>query len=74
MPDSVFEINITTANELIATWTQIAANIAQQCKWRPQGQCLIYCLGGAVCNLDGLTQVDDGSTGLQPVDLSAPSP
>lgn len=36
----------------------IAAGIARQCKWRPQGQCLITCLGLAVCNLDGLTFVD----------------
>jgi hypothetical protein len=58
MVDPVFEINITTANNLIAEWGHIAADIARQCKWRPRGQCLITCLGLAVCNLDGLTLVD----------------
>lgn len=65
-----FQIDITTANNLIAEWGRIAAAIARQCKWRPKGQCLLDCLGLAVCNLDGLTLVDGSSTGFQPVDLS----
>jgi hypothetical protein len=53
-----FEIDITTANQLIAQWGLIAQSIAQQCKWRPQGKCLDTCQGLAVCNLEGLTLVD----------------
>ena len=53
-----FEINITTANQLIGQWGLIAQSIAQQCKWRPRGQCLVTCQGLAVCDLDGLTLVD----------------
>ena len=53
-----FEIDITTANNLISEWANIAASIARQCKWRPQGQCLVTCQGIAVCNLDGLEFVD----------------
>jgi len=54
---TTFEIDITRANNLIAEWGLIAASIARQCKWRPQGLCLITCQGMAVCNLDGLTLV-----------------
>ena len=53
-----FEINITTANALIAEWGLIAASIARQCKWRPLGQCLVTCQGLAICDLDGLILVD----------------
>lgn len=53
-----FETDITTANNLIAEWGRIAASIARQCKWRPRGQCLIDCLGLAVCDLAGLIPVD----------------
>jgi hypothetical protein len=53
-----FQIDITTANNLITQWTQIAADIARQCKWRPQGKCLVTCQGLAICNLDGITLVD----------------
>lgn len=59
MPDAhPFEIDITRANNLIGEWGRIAASIARQCKWRPQGKCLKICQGLAVCNLDGLTLVD----------------
>jgi hypothetical protein len=54
----IFETNITTANNLIIEWSLIAASIAQQCQWRPRGQCLITCQGIAVCNLDGLTLIN----------------
>lgn len=54
-----FQTDITTANNLIAEWGLIAQSIAQQCKWRPQGQCLATCQGRAVCNLDGLILVDE---------------
>jgi hypothetical protein len=64
---------------LIAEWGLIAQSIAQQCKWRPQGKCLLHCQGMAVCNLDGLTLVDpqgrsvevaqaSSGTGVPPVD------
>jgi hypothetical protein len=71
-----FEINITTANQLIAQWGFIAQSIAQQCKWRPQGKCLAACQGLAVCNLKDLILVDAqgrpiGGTGLKPVDPAA---
>jgi hypothetical protein len=74
-----FETDITRANNLIAEWGLIAQSIAQQCKWRPQGKCLLHCQGMAVCNLDGLTLVDpqgrsvevaqaSSGTGVPPVD------
>lgn len=62
----LFQINITTANELIAEWTNIAKSIARQCKWRPQGQCLTTCKGLALCNLEGLTLVDVQGHPVQP--------
>ncbi len=55
---ATFEINITTANQIIGEWGIIAASIAQQCKWRPRGKCYARCKGLAVCNLEGLTLVD----------------
>lgn len=55
---TTFEIDITTANNLIGEWSRIAASIARQCKWRPKGQCLKDCQGIALCNLDGLTLVN----------------
>jgi hypothetical protein len=65
-----FEIDITTANNLIAEWTHIARSIAQQCQWRPQGQCLATCKGLALCNLDGLILVDAQG---QPVAQTSPA-
>jgi hypothetical protein len=59
-----FEIDITRANNLIGQWANIAADIARQCKWRPQGKCLATCQGLAVCNLDGLELVDHGGAGV----------
>jgi hypothetical protein len=54
-----FEPDITTANQLIAEWGLIAQSIARQCKWRLRGECLVSCQGLAVCNLEGLTLVDE---------------
>lgn len=54
----IFQTDITTANTLIVEWGLIAKSIAEQCKWRPQGKCLVTCHGIAVCNLEGLTQVN----------------
>lgn len=55
---SIFETDITRANRLIGEWGLIAQSIARQCRWRLQGQCLINCLGGAVCHLEGLVMVN----------------
>lgn len=58
MAEPCFEIDITRANNLIAEWSHIARSIAHQCKWRPQGKCLVDCQGLAVCDLEGLNLVD----------------
>lgn len=65
---ATFQTDIDVANRLIAEWGRIAASIARQCQWRPQGQCLASCLGLAVCNLDGLTLIKDRGAGVSPTE------
>lgn len=56
---TTYQTDLDVANQLVSEWGLIAKSIARQCKWRPQGKCFLHCLGTAVCNLDGLTLVDD---------------
>jgi hypothetical protein len=79
MEPETFQINITTANDIIGKWANIAASIAQQCRWRPQGKCLDTCQGIAVCNLQGLTTVNAQGRPVQPrpqasANLTDPTP
>ncbi len=45
--------------QILAERALIAKSMALRCRWRPHGQCLWHCLGTAVCNLNGLTLVDE---------------
>jgi hypothetical protein len=72
--NDISQTDITTANNLIAEWGRIAASIARQCKWRPQGKCYSRCLGLAICNLDGLMLVDAAGHPLTPMPVAQTSP
>jgi hypothetical protein len=67
---TIFQNDIDTANQIIGEWAVIARSIARQCHWRRKGQCLIDCLGGAVCNLDGLTLVDESGAPVVPREIN----
>jgi hypothetical protein len=65
-PLPLWETDLDTANRLLQEWPGIAKSIAAQCKWRAAGQCFIHCQGFAVCDLTGLTLVQENGRPAAP--------